>query len=114
MVTNIIYATIIIVIVLPFVYIYFWINVNSLRYFTMMSRMAVMPVHFQQQPTMLVSQPPPYGSSFQPQGGPPPVEGGMYGDKSQPPNTASWQSPHDLCRIIELLEKQIFFTTEVL
>ena len=90
MVTNIIYATIVIVIVLPFVYIYFWINVNSLRHFTLMSRMAVMPVHFQQQPTMLVSQPPPYGSSFQPQGGPPPVEGGMYGDKSQPPNTAAW------------------------
>ena len=77
MVSNIIYATIVIVIVLPFVYIYFWINVNSLRHFTVMSRMAVMPVHFQQQPTMLVSQPPPYGSSFQPQGGPPPVEGGM-------------------------------------
>ena len=43
--------------------------------------------NFQQQPTMLVSQPPPYDSSFQPQGGPPPVEGGMYEDKTvhQPP-----------------------------
>ena len=88
MVTNIIYATIVIVIILPFVYIYFFINVNSLRFWTVQSRMGimpgtVMPIQQFQQPTVLVTQPsndyggqppyegqpPPYGGQPQPYGG---------------------------------------------
>ena len=85
MVTNIIYATIVIVIILPFVYIYFWINVNSLRHFTIQARMAVLPI--QTHPTVLVTQPPPYGSSFQPNGGGQPPVGSSDFEHSNHPNT---------------------------
>ena len=86
MVTNIIYATIVIVIVMPFVYIYFWINVNSLRYWTVMSRMTVIPIQHLQHPTVMVTQPSNEYGGMPPVDKPPP-----YGAQPpQPPNTTPW------------------------
>ena len=73
--TNVVYATIFMLLVLPFVYIYFWIVVHSLRHYIIQSRMVVIPM---QPPAIMIQSMPPVNEPYGQQ--PPPYQSQpMYG-----------------------------------